>query len=95
LQGDFCHSCGQQAHVHRTLRAFGHDLLHGALRTPRASLSLENTTQLAPATSTNEIKNTLRVRNIEFNMMGLLSFYFRLRRLILPPSRSDWRLPVR
>lgn len=31
LQGDFCHSCGQQAHVHRTLRAFGHDLLHGAL----------------------------------------------------------------
>ena len=24
-------ACGQQAHVHRTLRAFGHDLLHGAL----------------------------------------------------------------
>ena len=31
LQGDYCHSCGQKAHVHRTLRAFGHDLLHGAL----------------------------------------------------------------
>jgi hypothetical protein len=31
LSGDYCHCCGQQAHVHRTLRAFGHDLLHGAL----------------------------------------------------------------
>lgn len=31
LQGDYCHCCGQKAHVHRTLRAFGHDLLHGAL----------------------------------------------------------------
>ena len=29
--GDYCHRCGQQAHVHRTLRAFGHDLLHGVL----------------------------------------------------------------
>jgi hypothetical protein len=31
LEGDYCHCCGQKAHVHRTLRAFGHDLLHGAL----------------------------------------------------------------
>jgi hypothetical protein len=31
LVGDYCHCCGQKAHVHRTLRAFGHDLLHGAL----------------------------------------------------------------
>ena len=31
LLGDYCHCCGQQAHVHRTLRAFGHDLLHSAL----------------------------------------------------------------
>jgi hypothetical protein len=31
LSGDYCHCCGQKAHVHRTLRAFGHDLLHGAL----------------------------------------------------------------
>lgn len=31
LQGDFCHRCGQHAHVHRTLGAFGHDLLHGVL----------------------------------------------------------------
>lgn len=31
LLGDYCHCCGQKAHVHRTLRAFGHDLLHGAL----------------------------------------------------------------
>jgi len=31
LVGEYCHCCGQQAHVHRTLRAFGHDLLHGAL----------------------------------------------------------------
>lgn len=29
--GDFCHSCGQHAHVHRTLSAFFHDLLHGVL----------------------------------------------------------------
>lgn len=29
LQGDYCHCCGQRAHVHRTLRAFGHDLAHG------------------------------------------------------------------
>lgn len=31
LAGDFCHRCGQHAHVHRTLGAFGHDLLHGVL----------------------------------------------------------------
>ena len=29
LQGDFCHACGQAAHVHRTLISIGHDVLHG------------------------------------------------------------------
>ncbi|MEI6640621.1 MAG: DUF3667 domain-containing protein [Novosphingobium sp.] len=29
LVGSHCHSCGQAAHVHRTLGAFFHDLLHG------------------------------------------------------------------
>jgi hypothetical protein len=31
LVGDFCHTCGQHAHVHRTLSAFFHDFLHGVL----------------------------------------------------------------
>jgi hypothetical protein len=31
LTGDFCHACGQHAHIHRTLTAFFHDLLHGLL----------------------------------------------------------------
>jgi len=31
LIGTHCHVCGQKAHVHRTLGAFLHDLLHGAL----------------------------------------------------------------
>jgi hypothetical protein len=31
LLGDYCHACGQRAHVHRTLSALGHDLLHGVL----------------------------------------------------------------
>jgi len=31
LVGAFCHACGQQGHVHRTIGAIGHDLLHGAL----------------------------------------------------------------
>ncbi len=31
LIGSHCHACGQKAHLHRTLRAFLHDLLHGAL----------------------------------------------------------------
>lgn len=31
LAGEYCHSCGQKAHVHRTLSAFWHDLLHGVL----------------------------------------------------------------
>ena len=31
LAGPYCHNCGQQAHVHRTLGAFWHDLLHGVL----------------------------------------------------------------
>ena len=31
LVGAYCHECGQQAHLHRTLGAFMHDLLHGAL----------------------------------------------------------------
>lgn len=29
LVGSHCHSCGQAAHVHKTLGAFWHDLLHG------------------------------------------------------------------
>jgi len=29
LTGPFCHECGQTAHIHRTLGAFFHDLLHG------------------------------------------------------------------
>jgi hypothetical protein len=31
LDGPYCRMCGQQAHVHRTLGAFFHDLAHGAL----------------------------------------------------------------
>ena len=31
LAGAYCHRCGQQGHVHRTLTAFWHDLLHGVL----------------------------------------------------------------
>ncbi len=31
LLGRHCHACGQRAHVHRTLGAFFHDLLHGVL----------------------------------------------------------------
>lgn len=31
LAGDYCHACGQRRHIHRTLRAFFHDLLHGLL----------------------------------------------------------------
>ena len=31
LIGRHCHECGQPAHVHRTLSAFFHDLLHGVL----------------------------------------------------------------
>ncbi len=29
LTGYYCHACGQRGHVHRTLSAFFHDLLHG------------------------------------------------------------------
>lgn len=29
LVGNHCHACGQAAHVHRTIGAFFHDLLHG------------------------------------------------------------------
>src|SRR5215210_8590031 len=31
LSGPYCHECGQHAHVHRTLRGFFHDFLHGVL----------------------------------------------------------------
>lgn len=31
LIGSHCHACGQRAHIHRTLGAFFHDLLHGVL----------------------------------------------------------------
>ncbi|MES2136435.1 MAG: DUF3667 domain-containing protein [Pseudomonadota bacterium] len=31
LTGGYCHACGQQAHVHRTLSALFDDLLHGLL----------------------------------------------------------------
>jgi len=29
LAGEYCYRCGQRAHVHRTLAAFWHDLVHG------------------------------------------------------------------
>ncbi|MEC8179361.1 MAG: hypothetical protein VX072_06825, partial [Pseudomonadota bacterium] len=31
LVGPHCHTCGQAAHLHRTLSAVGHDLVHGVL----------------------------------------------------------------
>ncbi len=31
LTGEFCHRCGQQAHVHRSLGAFWHDIAHSVL----------------------------------------------------------------
>jgi hypothetical protein len=31
LIGNYCHSCGQPGHVHRTLTSFWHDLIHGVL----------------------------------------------------------------
>ena len=31
LIGSHCHACGQKAHLHRTLSAVGHDLVHGVL----------------------------------------------------------------
>lgn len=31
LNGDFCHQCGQTAHIHRTIASIGHDLLHGVV----------------------------------------------------------------
>ena len=31
LEGEFCHGCGQKAHVHRTLAAFWHDLVHSVM----------------------------------------------------------------
>jgi hypothetical protein len=31
LTGPYCNQCGQKAHVHRTLAAIGHDLMHGVL----------------------------------------------------------------
>lgn len=31
LGGPYCHACGQHAHIHRTMSAFLHDLLHGVL----------------------------------------------------------------
>lgn len=30
LLGDYCHACGQTAHLHRTMFSLWHDLLHGA-----------------------------------------------------------------
>lgn len=31
FRGQFCHQCGQKAHVHRSLAAIGHDIMHGVL----------------------------------------------------------------
>jgi len=31
LVGPHCHFCGQKAHVHRSIAAIGHDLIHGVL----------------------------------------------------------------
>ncbi|MBH5321072.1 DUF3667 domain-containing protein [Aurantiacibacter sediminis] len=31
LTGAYCHACGQRGHVHRTIGAFLHELVHGAL----------------------------------------------------------------
>ena len=31
LTGKFCHACGQKAHIHRTISAILHDLVHGVL----------------------------------------------------------------
>ena len=39
LIGDFCHACGQHAHVRRTLTSLIHDFLHGLLQLRREDLA--------------------------------------------------------
>ena len=39
LIGHYCHACGQNAHVHRSLRAFFQDFLHGAVQLRRQDLA--------------------------------------------------------
>jgi hypothetical protein len=36
--GHFCPECGQNGHIHRSLAAIGHDIMHGN-RAPRVMLS--------------------------------------------------------
>ena len=31
IDGNYCKNCGQKVHLHRTIAAFGHDLIHGVL----------------------------------------------------------------
>lgn len=31
VTGHYCGQCGQKAHVHRSLAAIGHDIMHGVL----------------------------------------------------------------
>lgn len=31
LTGEHCHGCGQPAHIHRSVKGIGHDLMHGVL----------------------------------------------------------------
>ncbi|MEE4316149.1 MAG: hypothetical protein V2I74_04125, partial [Erythrobacter sp.] len=31
VTGHYCGECGQKAHVHRSLAAIGHDIMHGVL----------------------------------------------------------------
>src|SRR5690606_15869664 len=35
LTGHYCASCGQSAHIHRSLRSLGHDVLHSVLHFAR------------------------------------------------------------
>lgn len=75
LVGPHCHVCGQTAHVHRTLGAFFHDLLHGVLHFEGKSWRTLRMLALRPGKLTREYIEGKRARYVSPMAVFLFSIF--------------------
>lgn len=95
LIGPHCHNCGQHAHAHRTLGAFLHDLLHGALHFEGKIWHTLPQLVLHPGALTRRYINGERVRFVSPLALFLFAVFlmFAVFQMVGLTAPSDLRTP--
>jgi hypothetical protein len=75
LTGDFCHACGQRAHIHRSISGIMHDLVHGVLHLDGKLWNTLPLLVMKPGRLTREYIEGKRARHVSPMAMFLFSVF--------------------